>query len=836
MVKKMLNFEKLLSDALNSSVTNPIEIFDLLPNKNEKYNGLLRHPQVEVLEEWYSKNFDEDNTIIKMNTGSGKTLIGLLILKSYLNDGKGPAAYVVPDNYLIEQIVKEANDLGIKVTKDPNDTDFEKGEAILVITIHKIINGRSTFGINEMKKNIGCLIVDDAHACMKIAKSQFAISIPRSNSLYSSIFEIFKDTIKHQSESRLLELEDGDRGVQQLIPFWDWQEKIADVTKLLHARREDNSENNSSLFYNWALIKDNLSLSDCIISSEEIVINLDFLPVEVIPSFNECPRRIFMSATIEDDTVLVSHFNIESTSVEAAITPKKANDIGERLIVIPQEINPEITDNELKGYFKSLSGNKNVVVLVPSEYRSRFWDDVADVVVKEQRDLIRTTQRLKDGHVGLVVLINRYDGIDLPRNACQVLVLDGLPDARGVFGKFEELALSGSRQSLIDKVQRIEQGMGRGVRSKEDYCVVFLMGNSLVKALYAPDAKNAFTEATRKQLDLSRMINKEIENGELEEIDATIKYCLNRDPEWVTLHNATILKVKYNPELTFNNDTLEQKKAFDLAKNRNYQDASGVIQVLVNKANGKTKGYLKYKMAKYTNFYNNVAAQEMVITSKNLNSALPYPISGIAYNKVRFINASQVDRIIDFNTNTYSSTNEYVLGFRAVVEKLQFINYSANNFEQAVKDLGNHLGFISQRPENEFNKGPDNLWATGENSALIIECKNEATTSTISKRYCNQLNGSLVWFENHYPLISKRIPIMIHPYNRFEYAATPHATTRIITKEKLEELRENLGSFITQVASCSYDKPTVAGLLKSFYFEHDSFIEKYTVEFENGSK
>ncbi|WP_214835071.1 DEAD/DEAH box helicase family protein [Exiguobacterium sp. E4787] len=832
----MLNFEKLLSDALNSSVTNPIEIFDLLPNKNEKYNGLLRHPQVEVLEEWYSKNFDEDNTIIKMNTGSGKTLIGLLILKSYLNDGKGPAAYVVPDNYLIEQIVKEANDLGIKVTKDPNDTDFEKGEAILVITIHKIINGRSTFGINEMKKNIGCLIVDDAHACMKIAKSQFAISIPRSNSLYSSIFEIFKDTIKHQSESRLLELEDGDRGVQQLIPFWDWQEKIADVTKLLHARREDNSENNSSLFYNWALIKDNLSLSDCIISSEEIVINLDFLPVEVIPSFNECPRRIFMSATIEDDTVLVSHFNIESTSVEAAITPKKANDIGERLIVIPQEINPEITDNELKGYFKSLSGNKNVVVLVPSEYRSRFWDDVADVVVKEQRDLIRTTQRLKDGHVGLVVLINRYDGIDLPRNACQVLVLDGLPDARGVFGKFEELALSGSRQSLIDKVQRIEQGMGRGVRSKEDYCVVFLMGNSLVKALYAPDAKNAFTEATRKQLDLSRMINKEIENGELEEIDATIKYCLNRDPEWVTLHNATILKVKYNPELTFNNDTLEQKKAFDLAKNRNYQDASGVIQVLVNKANGKTKGYLKYKMAKYTNFYNNVAAQEMVITSKNLNSALPYPISGIAYNKVRFINASQVDRIIDFNTNTYSSTNEYVLGFRAVVEKLQFINYSANNFEQAVKDLGNHLGFISQRPENEFNKGPDNLWATGENSALIIECKNEATTSTISKRYCNQLNGSLVWFENHYPLISKRIPIMIHPYNRFEYAATPHATTRIITKEKLEELRENLGSFITQVASCSYDKPTVAGLLKSFYFEHDSFIEKYTVEFENGSK
>lgn len=818
-----------------SSVTNPVEIFDLLPNKNEKYNGLLRHPQIEVLEKWHRQKFDEDNTIIKMNTGSGKTVIGLLILRSYLNDSKGPAVYVVPDNYLIEQVVREANDLGIKVTKDPSDPDFETGESILVINIHKIINGKSTFGINEIKKDIGCMVVDDAHACMRIAKSQFAVTIPRDNSLYDEIFDIFRDSIKHQSENRLLEIEDGDRGVQQLIPFWNWQENVSVITKLLHSRREDKNENNKSLFFNWALIKDNLSLADCVISSEEIAINLDFLPVEVIPSFNECSRRVFMSATIEDDTVLVSHFNIESTSVQEAISPEKANDIGERLIVIPQDINAEITDENLKGYFKQLSLDNNVVVLVPSEYRSNFWDDVADVIVKSHEDLIRTTNSLRQRHLGLVVLINRYDGIDLPRSACQILVLDGLPDARSTFGKFEEVALSGSKQSLFDKIQRIEQGMGRGVRSKEDYCVVFLMGNSLVKALYAPGAKDAFTEATRKQMDLSKNINKQIINGEIEEIDATIKYCLKRDPDWIKLHNATILKVKYNSKLVFNNDTLDQKKAFDLAKARDYVKASKITQDLVNNAGGKPKGYLKYKLAKYTNFYNNVVAQEMVIASKTLNSALPYPISGITYSKLQFQNTNQVDRVIDFNMETYSNTNEYILGFNAVLEKLQFNNYSANNFEQAVKDLGNHLGFVSQRPENDFNKGPDNLWATGENSALIIECKNEAETTTISKRYCNQLNGSLIWFENQYKLISKKIPIMIHPYNCFEYAASPHPSIRIINKEKLEDLRHNLSIFITQVASCSYDKPTVSKLIKSFQLEHDSFVERYTVNFTTAS-
>ena len=33
----------------------------------------------------------------------------------------------------------------------------------------------------------------------------------------------------------------------------------------------------------------------------------------------------------------------------------------------------------------------------------------------------------KRAHVGLVVLINKYDGIDLPDDACRVLVIEGLP-------------------------------------------------------------------------------------------------------------------------------------------------------------------------------------------------------------------------------------------------------------------------------------------------------------------------------------------------------------------------------------------------------------------------
>ncbi|WP_267378883.1 DEAD/DEAH box helicase family protein [Bacillus sp. GM_Baccil_2] len=829
----MLNFDKLLNDTLSASITNPIDIFDLLPEKNKKYEGLLRHAQVEVLKNWYENHFENKNTIIKMNTGSGKTVIGLLILQAFLNDGKGPAVYVVPDNYLIEQIIREANDLGIKVTRNVRDIDFETGEAILVTNIHTVLNGRSTFGVNTIEKNIGCLIVDDAHACMKIAKSQFAITIPRNNSLYPQLLEVFKDSIRHQSESKLLELTDGDKGVQQLIPFWEWQNKISDVRSLLHKQRDNNDQNNSSLFYNWSLLKDNLELADCIFSSNEIVINLDFVPVEVIPSFNDCPHRIFMSATIDDDTTLVSHFNIHSDEIKESITPEKANDIGERLIVIPQEINPNITDNELKAYFHQLAQTKNVVILVPSEYRSRYWQDVANIIVKKQQELIETINLLKTSHLGLIVLINRYDGIDLPKSACQVLVLDGMPDVRSEFEKFEEATLRDSNETLVDKIQRIEQGMGRGVRSKEDYCVVFLMGNSLVKTLYAPNAKKAFTEATQKQLELSRNINKQLVNGSIVDINSTINYCLNRDPSWIKLHNATILKVKYNTQASFNEKILSQKKAFDAAKSRDYEKAVNILQPMINtEVKNNSKGYIKYKYAKYMNFNNNIAAQESVKSAKSLNSHIPYPINGITYQKLQFNNIPQVDKIIRFNVLKYKDTNEYVLGFKAIIDKLHFNEYSANNFEQAIKELGDHLGFVSQRPENEFNKGPDNLWATGENTALVIECKNEATAEAISKKYCNQLNGSVHWFQSQYPLITNVRPIMIHPYNKFEFAATPHPHTRIITNEKLEELRNNLTAFATQVASCKYDSITVAGLLKTFNLEPNLFINEYTMNYQ----
>lgn len=66
-----------------------------------------------------------------MNTGSGKTTVGLTILQSCLNEDKGPAVYVVPDNYLVSQVCLEAQKLGMRVAYDEYDMSgncVKKGE------------------------------------------------------------------------------------------------------------------------------------------------------------------------------------------------------------------------------------------------------------------------------------------------------------------------------------------------------------------------------------------------------------------------------------------------------------------------------------------------------------------------------------------------------------------------------------------------------------------------------------------------------------------------------------------------------------------------------------
>ena len=129
--------------------------------------------------------------------------------------------------------------------------------------------------------------------------------------------------------------------------------------------------------------------------------------------------------------------------------------------------------------------------------------------------------KLRAGHVGLVVLVNRYDGIDLPQSACRIVVVDGLPDVRRKIERIEQSGVHERERANHQPVhiQRIERASGAGVRSDEDYCVVVLMGRSLTGMLYADNACEMFTPATRAQLTLSEQLAKQLRGKPIADLE-----------------------------------------------------------------------------------------------------------------------------------------------------------------------------------------------------------------------------------------------------------------------------------------------------------------------------
>ena len=119
------------------------------------------------------------------------------MLRSCLNQGVRPAAYFCPDNYLCSQVIREAANLGIRTTGDPRSVEYQSGDAILVATIHVLINGKSKFGVGygaHSEVRLGAFVIDDAHACLAVAENQFSLTLPRAHAAYDKLQTLLMKT------------------------------------------------------------------------------------------------------------------------------------------------------------------------------------------------------------------------------------------------------------------------------------------------------------------------------------------------------------------------------------------------------------------------------------------------------------------------------------------------------------------------------------------------------------------------------------------------------------------------------------------------------------------
>lgn len=824
----MIDFSQLGMNS-NQKPINPRDIFMRLSQKTAKYQ-YPRDVQGEVWKQWFEQRNNKD-TIIKMNTGSGKTIVALMILQSCLNEGVGPAVYVVPDKYLVKQVMEQASELGIKVVDSETDLDFQRKKAILVTNIQKLVNGKSVFGLREENNySIGSIIIDDMHACVGTIQEQFMVVIPKENSMYEAITNLFYEVMNMQAEGRFADIVE-ERNIfdNMLVPFWSWQDKSKEVYKIL----SENSET-ECLQFKWNLIKDSLKLSHCYISSKGISIVPNCTPMHKIKSFDDAKRRIYMSATLPDDSPFMTVMGIDLKEDMHVISPEKANDIGERLIIVPKIINKELTEIEIRDALIQKAQSYNVIVLVPSFAMARYWEERGGIVLSSS-NISRGVEVIKSRSNGLYVIVNRYDGIDLPDDACRILVIDGLPNISNMDDKYEQEVVRKSERIQREQVQRIEQGMGRGVRSHNDYCLIYLLGNQLTTVLYADEGYRYFSSATKAQFELSEKMCEQIEGQGLEAIIEIGDYVLERNQMWIETCKNVTSEVDYVQKICITKPARALRKAFDYGSYGDFERAEKIINDLVNEErNSRLRGYYKQILAEYANFTDKNKAQQILKSAKKDNIDILNPIEGIQFIKEGNSLPEQSRNIIDRINFLGHDENDLILYLDSVLDDLRFVENSSKRFENAIKDIFTLIGYGARQPEREVGKGPDDFIILGSGDYFVIECKNETTTDTISKHDCNQLNGSYTWFDNLYQDEQVRCtPIMIHNSNVFNYECSPNEAIRIMTPELLNRFKDNIRAFV--IAMCKSENfknsEKINCLIKEYLLYKEVLVKEYTTPF-----
>jgi len=804
-----INFDRLGANKRDTA-TVPRDIFAAIPNKPWPR---LRLEQGEVLKAWFARRTQRD-IVIKQNTGGGKTVAGLLIAQSSLNEGVGPAAYLAPDTYLAAQVAKEADALGLPHTIDPKDEAFRASEAILITTFQRVVNGRSLFGVLGSGKrpvSLGTIIVDDAHSALSIAEKQFKVSIPREHAAYRQVLGLFEDALRDQNASSWRYIDTNQPGAPLRIPFWAWSQRQDDIRRILEQYADDPGE--KWIYFAWPLVDQTLDLSVATVTAAELEIRPACSPMELIPSFANAHRRVYLTATLSDDGVLVTDLGAQPDDVGSPISPERAADLGDRLILAPLALNPSLEEDAIRQLvFEYSRGSRygstsaqdriNAVVLVPSDKRAALWKSYADLIchVGDLKDVVAD---LKAGKwLGVVVMVNKYDGVDLPGDACRLLVIDGVPFPLSPSEAREAAGLSGTETFAARQTQKIEQGMGRGIRDAEDHCAVLLMGSELALSIRSVKARQFYSPATRAQIELSQEVASQLQGEGLNAVSEALTFFLARAAGWLRASTAATAGVEYDQSGHVTEVSIARRRAFDYARAGQPHEAKQTLLDGIRKLAPYERGWFQEEAAGYADQFDHDEAQRILREARLANINVLLPTTAVPVRVVRPA-AAQAIAASSVLQDLYDTGVELTLGIASILDSLTFDPTQVEAAEQGFSDLGTRLGFSTERPDKTYGTGPDVLWVINETSALLIELKSGVTREDgrIIKSELDQVSGHANWFEKNYPSGMKSTPLLVHPTATYVPNGTPLDGLRVLTPEALNALKERIRSFVKAVAT-----------------------------------
>jgi hypothetical protein len=783
----------------------PEALFRSLRPRDRAVRDLLLR-QGDVLRDYAALSSDESDVAVELTTGGGKTLVGLLIAEWRRRALRQRVAYLCPTVQLANQVAGKAYDYGLDVVTlvrrqaswDPADFNrFQRGQAIAIAGYSQVFNS------NPRLNSAQTLVLDDAHAAEDAVASNWSISAARGSLLYSAVLAALLPYVPDASRRRLQQddVHPSHRPTVSLVP----PEAMPHAAPALDdALSEYATERDDPNTYTKRMIGTQLERCLAFVSWSEILIRPMIPPTSEHQAFAAAQQRVYMSATLGSAGELQRAFGVTRIA-QLAPQPTQEPGFGRRFFVMPDAA--RYRPDEVTAAAVARAGR--ALILAPSNLEA---DDAASRLVPEGVPVLRPADveqdfaPFVDVDPAVLLLANRYDGIDLPDDACRLIVLTGLPAYAHLQERFI-MDVLGARRVLSERIRtRIQQGAGRATRNARDFAAVIIRGDRLTDFLSREEEVRSFPPQLQAEIGFG-FDNSEDANAD---VGMALESFWEQGPEWQPAEQALISDTARLTRTVTPTDralaasaekevacwravfTDDLPRAVDLAQEvtdrliggedlRSYRAlwfylASAWASMLAIQDPERWQGRADELRREAEG-----TARTLRWTPRWLDSAID---DDPALPEARGAAASATLRKLGIRGGRFEAHLDATAAGLAVD--------AAPSFEQGLQQLGELLGFESIRPDGQAD--PDSAWRESDECWILFEAKTEERPDTsLSAETVRQASTHERWVENQlqWERPSQILTIVVTHKENVHPAAAPIAgDVRMTSPEAVREVAE----------------------------------------------
>ena len=776
------------------SIKDPESLFRDL--RDRTVEGLLAQ-QADMLRK-YMEHVDKRDIALELPTGSGKTLVGLLIAEWRRRTKRERCVVLCPTKQLVHQVVEQAqekygiNALDFSGSKhqypEADKTAFNNCESIGVATYSALFN------TNPFFSEVHTIIFDDAHAAENYVSSFWSLEIRRyqDQTTFDAIWQIIAHYTTENDQLRYDQGSDGslDTSFVNKIPTpYLLKCRTALTVAIDNACRADESPEEYG--YRWRMIRDHLHACHLYYTSNSILIRPLIAPTKSFAPFQNARQRIYMSATLGEGGDLERIFGRKKIERIPAPEGWDKQGIGRRFFVFPMRMRDEATSLNLA--ISWVTKFDRALVLTPSNRDAdKVKEAIREIPATKDHALFAAAQleaskkSFTQANSAIAVLANRYDGIDLIGDECRYLIIYGLPESTNLQERFIISRLGASVLFQVRIRTRITQAAGRCTRSSTDYALVVIIGDKVHQYFHMPEKRETLHPELQAEVNFGVDQSKVDDPSELGD---NIDIFITHGPEWKTADNH-ILETR--DELTQSPIPFTSQLGESVAYEVKYQDAlwagdfdsvlSAAKDVLAKLEGGnELKGYraLWNYLAGSAAYQTNQpqVAQEHFAAAFSCASALPWlkQIQELISDQnqtvpVDIIYGERIERIEGiFERFGKSGSAKIEKYFQTIREGLS--SSESKPFEDAQVKLGRLLGFESGNTERSGD--PDPWWIFGRQGIVFEDYTATGENPVISKKKVLQAKAHPNTLAEKHPGVSFSV-VFCSTSDKLDLAAKDH--------------------------------------------------------------